>query len=507
MGFLTKANAQTPSANMVISDQALTDLLLTDYIEELFDLQHAQAALEWKQFLTTDPEDLLYRKEILKEFRQLPQVVQQVRALCQCIQEIQVVCSNQQSGQYYSDNVREFKLYKHAHDTLQALSSSLRSEIDAGHVHSRGLTRLYQVANEKLEQHFYESFTPDWDALSTGLETIGSFTLRFTLDEELHVTNCAMTAINKDKYGRKLLPFGSKNGRMPDKLWEINPVKEMRTPAEELIHDELRLNHKLFIQILRLLIADLSDLYQDLTFYLAALNYWKRMEEFKQTPIFAEIRPMEAKAFTATEMVDPILLLHKGEAISNDVDFAEEGEIFILTGMNQGGKTTFLRTVGTLQVLFQLGWPLTAATASISPVEKVVTVFSHEENTELQHGKLGQELKTMKLGMTEMTTYSLMLYNEPITGTSPMENLYLSREILSACKLSGYHGIWVTHIYDLASRAKSMNENLSGSKISSLTVKVEGQGDNVRTSYRIVRGDPSFTSYAKQVLQRETGIF
>ena len=173
--------------------------------------------------------------------------------------------------------------------------------------------------------------------------------------------------------------------------------------------------------------------------------------------------------------------------------------------MNQGGKTTFLRTVGTLQVFFQLGWPVTAASASLSPVEKIVTVFSHEENTQLQHGKLGQELKSLRLGMTEMTPYSLMLFNEPITGTSPMENLYLSREILSVSKLSGYHGIWVTHIYDLAAGCEEINQALSGSKVSSLIVLVEGEGEDVHTSYRIIRGKPGYTSYAKQVLEREVG--
>lgn len=506
MGFLTKANDHTPQALMEISDQALTDLLVTEYMEELFDLQHAHETLHWKQFLTTDPEDLIYRREILEELRKQPQIVQLVRALCQCIQEIQIICNSQYSGQYYSDTIQEFKLFKHAHDALQALANALHAEMEQTHIQSRGLLRLYEVTREKLDQHYFTSFPEDWSRMTTGLDAMGSLTLRFTFDDELHITHCAVTAIQKDKYGKKLLPFGSRNGKLSDKLWDITPVKDMRTPAEELIHDELTLNHKQFLLLLRSLTEDLSDLYQDLTFYLAALNYWKRMNDLGQDPLFAEIRPMEEKAFTATGMVDPILLLHKGEAVSNDIDFAPSGEICILTGMNQGGKTTFLRTVGTLQVLFQLGWPLTAATASLSPVEKVVTVFSHEENTQLQHGKLGQELKTMQLGMSQMTTYSLMLFNEPITGTSPMENLYLSREILSACKLSGYHGIWVTHIYDLAGRADAMNAALSGSRISSLTVRVEGEGENVRTSYRIVRGAPSFTSYAKQVLQRETKL-
>ena len=504
MGFLTRANEEKPYVPMIVSDQALTDLLLLDYMDELFDLAHAQE-LHWQEFLTTDPEDLTYRRDILVEFRRFPEIVMKVRAVCTCIQEIQQICRAPRSAQFDSDSLQEFKLFRHAHDTLSDLADALKNQIDKEAITSRGLKRLYEVVREKLDKHYFSTFSEDWEASTSGLDMIGSYTLRFSLDPELHVKSCAITAIHKQKYARKLMPFGSKEGRMPDKLWDLSPVKEMRSPVEELLHDALRIHYRQFLSTMRDMTEDLDDLYRDLNFYLAALNYWRQMDGYHLEPIFADIRPMEERAFTATEMIDPVLLLHRGEAISNDIDFAPNGEILILTGMNQGGKTTFLRTVGTLQVFFQLGWPVTAASASLSPVEKIVTVFSHEENTQLQHGKLGQELKTLRLGMTEMTPYSLMLFNEPITGTSPMENLYLSREILSVSKLSGYHGIWVTHIYDLAAGCEEINQALSGSKVSSLIVLVEGEGEDVHTSYRIIRGKPGYTSYAKQVLEREVG--
>ena len=79
--------------------------------------------------------------------------------------------------------------------------------------------------------------------------------------------------------------------------------------------------------------------------------------------------------------------------------------------------------------------------------------------------------------------------------------------MLAACKLQGFHGIWVTHIYDLASGAPDMNQTLSGSTISSLTAVAVGSGADVAASYTIRRGEPKFTSYAKEVLRRETGVF
>ena len=113
----------------------------------------------------------------------------------------------------------------------------------------------------------------------------------------------------------------------------------------------------------------------------------------------------------------------------------------------------------------------------------------------------------MRGGMEEATQYSLLLCNEPITGTSPMENLYLSRLVLSSCKVRSLRGIWVTHLYDLASRADAMNAEVPGSKITSMTARVLKNGDNVDATYRIEPGAPAFRSYAREVMMKETRRF
>jgi len=282
----------------------------------------------------------------------------------------------------------------------------------------------------------------------------------------------------------------------------------MKTPAEELVRVQLSNNQKQFTQALSRITNDLDDLYQDLSFYLGALLYLRQMKKTRTPVCYPEIRPASEKAFRVKNMYNPILTVFKrGGTIPNDIEFKEGGEILVLTGINQGGKTTFLRSVGVTQALFQLGWPVACEEAAISPVDRIVTVFSHEENTNLQHGKLGQELKTIREGLDLATAASLLLCNEPITGTSPMENLFLSREVLSACKLQGFKGVWVTHIYDLASGAEEMNASLSGSTVSSIIAIAVGEGADVSASYRITRGAPQFTSYAKEVLHKETGVF
>ena len=509
MGFLTTTDISKARAPMSIREEALVDLMLRDYLDRIFDIHEGGRTFDWTRFFTASTEDILFRREVLKELSSHPDLVSKITDVCKCLSQIHAYQEMPLSGEYYAENIREFSVLHLAHTTMQALYDKLESLSAGGRLSSRGLNLLKDMMKEKVAANFTADFDRTWEDLASGLEQLGSFRVRLTMDGELHVIGAALTHIQKERFVGSI--FGAhpiKELRQKEKPWDLATLKEMKTPAEELIRIQLSNNMKSFFQALSRITADLTDLYDDLMFYLGALRYIRQMEKLSVPLCYPEILPEEARGFDASEMYNPILCVYKKtKAVPNDITFKEGGELLILTGINQGGKTTFLRAVGVCQALFQLGWPVSCLKASISPVKNIVTVFSHEENTNLQHGKLGQELKTVRAGLDQASADSLLLCNEPITGTSPMENLYLSREVLSACKLQGFHGIWVTHIYDLASGADDMNRDLSGSTISSLTAVAVGEGADVAASYIIKRGEPKFTSYAKEVLRRETGVF
>lgn len=510
MGFLTTTDTSKAPSPLLITEQALTDLMLGEYLTRIFQNGHGDHSLKWTAFLTTDVEDIEYRREVLQELAANPDLVENISAVCKCLSQIHALQEMPAADEFFAENIREFSVLQLAFTTMSALSEHLDQLITSGEIRSRALQELSRVMHEKVSANFTAEFQTQWEEHAGGLEQLGSFRFRFTLDKELRTSGAALTAIQKERFVKGGLGSSRtlKEMRQPEKPWDLSALKEMKTPTEELVRVQLSNNQKQFYQALSRLTADLEDLYQDLLFYLGALRYMRQMKKTDTAICYPEIRPMETKEFSVKTMVNPVLTVFKrGGTIPNDISFKPNGEILVLTGINQGGKTTFLRAVGILQVLFQLGWPVPATEAAISPVERVVTVFSHEENTQLQHGKLGQELKTMREGLDLATPYSLLLCNEPITGTSPMENLFLSREVLSACKLQGYKGVWVTHIYDLASGADEMNQQLTGSTISSIIAIASKNGDEINASYHIERGQPQFTSYAKEVLRKETGIF
>ncbi len=509
MGFLTTTDTSKKAAPLELTARAKTDLMLDSYLDKVFESRHGSGRLDWSQFLTADPEDLIYRREVLTELSANPHLVESIENVCKTLSQIHQLLEMPASDEFYAENIREFSVLPLAHSTMSRLSEELNGLIAAGTVKSRGLIKLADVVGEKVRTTFTKDFDKHWKELAGGIDQMGSVRIRFTLDGDMRIQGAALTQVDSQRFVKNSLFSGTmKENRQKEKPWNLEPLKDMKTPAEELLQVQLSNNQKEFLQVLTKITRDLDDLYQDLSFYLGALLYLRQMKKTGTPVCWPQIRPKEEKAFTAVQMYNPVLtVFKKGGTVPNDIDFKKDGEILILTGINQGGKTTFLRTVGVLQAIFQLGWPVSAQSASLSPVDRIVTVFSHEENTNLEHGKLGQELETLRAGLDLATPYSLLLFNEPITGTSPMENLFLSREVLSACKLQGYKGVWVTHIYDLASGADEMNKELSGSCISSIIAIAEKGADGIQASYRIQRGAPQFTSYAKEVLFKETGAF
>jgi len=179
-------------------------------------------------------------------------------------------------------------------------------------------------------------------------------------------------------------------------------------------------------------------------------------------------------------------------ATPNDIHLAAARELVLLGGANMGGKTTYLRTAGALQILFQLGLPVPAARAAISPASGVFAVFSRAENTELNLSKLGRELTDLRDAVAGLDENGLFLGNEPITATSPAESLILSREALCALKAKGARGLWVTHLYELFDDAGRLNGVPLGGRIEPM--HAEGGG-----GFAIRPGPPTRRSGAREV--------
>ncbi len=178
--------------------------------------------------------------------------------------------------------------------------------------------------------------------------------------------------------------------------------------------------------------------------------------------------------------------------VSNDVAFGPEGRIFILTGPNRGGKTTYTQAVGVAQVLFQAGLRVPGAHARISPVDAIYTHFQGEEKPGMDAGRLGEEAKRLSDIFARATRRSLILLNESLSSTSPGESLYLAQDVVRSFRLLGARVIFSTHLHELAADAERINADTPGdSAVASLVAMIAGDAgdgsEGVRRTYRSCR--------------------
>ncbi|HEX2946350.1 MAG TPA: DNA mismatch repair protein MutS [Clostridia bacterium] len=175
-------------------------------------------------------------------------------------------------------------------------------------------------------------------------------------------------------------------------------------------------------------------------------------------------------------------------------DFLSIGgeRIFILTGPNQGGKTTFARTVGQIVFFALLGCPVPCVTADICLIDNIFTHFSVEENPGGNTGRLKEELLRLKCIMNNMTANSLIIINELFASTTSNDAFKMGKRILDHFGALDCFCLYVTHIHELA--------GINGKTVS-LVAAVDKDRGAART-YRIIRKQADGRAYANSIAEK-----
>jgi DNA mismatch repair ATPase MutS len=192
----------------------------------------------------------------------------------------------------------------------------------------------------------------------------------------------------------------------------------------------------------------------------------------------------------------------------NDIEIGPSGQILILTGPNQGGKTTYMVGVGLVQVLAQVGCFVPGKQAQISPVDNIFTHFPIEEKPETETGRFGEEALRLGKIFEQVTGHSLVLLNESLSSTSFMEGLYLAQDVVRILRRLGARAIYSTHLYELGNRVEELNQSVSGDSriISVVSSPVEdappASQTEIQRSYKVEIRPPLGQSYAREIAAR-----
>ena len=238
------------------------------------------------------------------------------------------------------------------------------------------------------------------------------------------------------------------------------------------------------------ILAFFTMLRAELAFYIGCLNLRESLAG-KGEPLCVPVpSPAAELALTARGLYDPSLsLMLGGRAVGNDVA-ADSKTLVMITGANQGGKSTFLRSIGLAQLMMQAGMFVAAQSFTASVRDGIFTHFKREEDATMEKGKLDEELSRMNGIAGQISPGCLLLCNESFASTNEREGSEIARQIIRALLESGVRVVFVTHLFDLA------HGLWTGKDGTALFLRPERRDDGRRT-FRLLPGEPLPTSYGQ----------
>ncbi|MEM5436940.1 MutS-related protein [Paraburkholderia diazotrophica] len=230
----------------------------------------------------------------------------------------------------------------------------------------------------------------------------------------------------------------------------------------------------------------------ELGFYIGCLNLGDALNAKAQSFCYPEPVPASERHHVFEGLYDVCLALRlDGEIIANDLAMADAG-LFIVTGANEGGKSTFLRSIGLAQMMMQAGMMVAARSFEANVCAGQFTHYKREEDASMTSGKFDEELVRMNEIVDHVTPDSIVLFNESFAATNERESSEVARQIVLALLEKRVKVFFVTHMYQFA---HGLHQTM---KTEAVFLRAERREGGART-FRVSQGEPLETSYGEDL--------
>jgi DNA mismatch repair ATPase MutS len=469
----------------LMQDLELETLLGTMAAGDLQIFEVAQRAL---LLSLRDPEAIVYRQRVLTECLEHPQVVRDLYGLAgealSAERSIWGSLLKDSPRNLLATSVQKLEVFVEFLRRLRAMADEHADKFG-----SPGFTRFFAMLREELDEPYFKRVEGHLNALkfSRGMLlsarlTLGNkgtaYTLRRAREQSLlgrvfDRSGYSFTIPDRDENGWRALGALQERG--------MNLVADAAARAVDHVHS--------FFAMLRV----------EIGFYVGCLNLAERLAELGEPTTFPAPTAPGEPALSAHGLYDVCLRLTTSEpVVSNHLD-ADGKSLVMITGANQGGKSTFLRSIGLAHLMTQAGMFVGAESLRVSVCDGVFTHYKREEDETMESGKLDEELARMSEIADHITANCLLLCNESFAATNEREGSEIARQVVSAMLGAGVRVLFVTHMFDLVTSFHRQSFDTA------LFLRAERGAEGARP-FKISEGEPLPTSYGEDSYRKIFGI-
>jgi DNA mismatch repair ATPase MutS len=442
----------------------------------------------------TDPREIAYRQAVLDDCVAHAATVEDIYAVAvAAIQGERKIWRStfRYAGVTLSSSIEALQLFA-------GLLKRLRSIADrhADSFHSEGFSRFFSMLRQELDDEYFRRF----DEHLQRLKFRHGVQVSARLGKGSRGTSYVLRKPHPPQSGwRQWITVLDSLMKRPDYSLVVADRDEGGARALSELRDRgIDLAANALAQSTDHILSFFAMLRAELAFYVGSLNLWKRLVEKGEPVCFPEPVASGRLTLSCHGLYDVGLSLRvEGRVVGNDL--SADGKVFIMiTGANQGGKSTFLRGIGLAQLMMQAGMFVGAETLRASVCDALFTHYKREEDPTMKSGKLDEELNRMSAIADRVTPNSMMLFNESFSATNEREGAEIATSIVRSLLDAGLKVFFVTHSFELAHGFYDSGTD------GALFLRADRRADGTRT-YRLLEGEPLPTSYGEDLYQRIFG--
>ncbi|HWT75614.1 MAG TPA: hypothetical protein VN258_12990 [Mobilitalea sp.] len=474
----------------IVMPRYFYDLNLDQIVRDIMDHQKVYD-LEKYYYIRSEPEDIRYRMEVMKDM--------DLDGVLHCIIDYSIrMRKSKEFLNNISESVMEEQKQKWkldaAHQYITAVKI-LHSELEKEALQSRGMKAFFEWLKEYMLTDGFIQLEKDTEQL---ISHFNAMSFNFQIKRDRIIINQGYL---EDDYCKQLLDI-FKQQTDTEHFYQNNPFGTIVLSAlEGALLEVLKKPYAQTFQELKVYDGKYKDFRNEILlefesevqFYVAFRGYRDEMKEMNFHFCYPKVGEKEFRIIDGYDLaLARKNAVKKKEVIFNDCKFEPGEQFLIITGPNQGGKTTYARALGQILYFGTLGLMVPAQTACFPIFDNIYTHFATDESMETGAGKLKEELIRLKDMMGRATKNSFVIINEIFTSATSYDAYIMGKRVIDYFMEADCLGVYVTHIYELTKE---------DNRIVSMVASLLSEDSNIRT-FKIERKKADGRSYANTIVEK-----